>query len=616
MFEYNLELIQKHYRPYYDIIKNYPGGDIYIEETVSRDGALNLKAGKDGIKLFLHSSYNTSGEAKRWVNTVDPDEKIVLILGGGCFYHIEELRKQDRNSRTIIVVEPSLDVFIKVLHNIDMKKYLEDPNLIIFLSDNPDEISEGFFKILFNKGIQSFGIYSLMSYKQLFNRYYLELRQRISELIKIFDVNLVTEVVWGQRWVYNQLRNLRNINENSCPLAGFTGQFKGVPAVIAGAGPSLEKQLDLLKENQDKFFLFSAGSSVNILDSYGIEPHIQVAIDGGEGEDRIIGSIKNKKTKLAFFPTLSHGSLERFKGKKIWFKGNMYSMVDYMGKYTGLEMDTVEMGPSCVHSAMDIAIKLGCSPIILVGQDMAYTNEQLYAKGAVLYDTVNTDERTRVLKKDIYGKDIYTNSAFWAIKLYFESYVRTRPEVELINCTEGGLGITGVENAGLKEVLRQLEKLDKNIDQMLEDKFNTIRNELIVEGSLAQKTDDFVKHVAKEAREMLEKSEKRLGAINELLENFKSLGIQKIKDEIEVINKMTDDIEACEVHSEIMRFSVAGYYLAVRHNTHEQIENVTELREKYRLILMGLQKQFFYYHAIVQSLISSVEDSEIQERGA
>lgn len=618
MYKKNLELLQKNYPPYYEIIRNYEtpiDEEIQLEEVISLNGSENLKVKTADADLFLHSNYNPHAEVQKWIKAIDPENKLFIVIGGGYYYHLNELLDLDIDNKTIIVIEPSVDIFRKALENVDLTNYLTNRNLILMVSKNADEVADGLLAILYNIGVQSLGIYPLLSYRQIFHDFYVEVLAAISNLIKLFDVNLATVVAFSQRWIYNQFQNVREINKNTIPLSEIFGSFKGIPAVVAGAGPSLEKQLELLKQNESKILVLSAGSSVNILEKNDIEPHIQVAIDGGINEDKIIGGIKSKKTKLAYFPNLSCGSIKLFKGKKFWYKGTGYSSINFFEKFIGLNTTAVEMGPSCVHSAVDIAIKMGCNPIILIGQDMAYTNQQLYAKGAALYDSVNEDVRDRIVVKDLYGNETTTNSSFMAIKMYFESYVKQHDNVDYINCTEGGLGIEGVINEKFEQIVQRYDPLNIDIFEELDDKFRQVKQELDLKYNLEEKIDEFIKFVEDQARDVEAKSKERLDLVEEILENLESVSIDEIRTKVELIDEITRQIEDTDVHSEIMHFSVFGYIFATRHTAYKELEGISELKEKYRVLLMGLKKQYSFYYAIIGTIVSSIENANANTEG-
>jgi hypothetical protein len=97
-----------------------------------------------------------------------------------------------------------------------------------------------------------------------------------------------------------------------------------------------------------------------------------------------------------------------------------------------------------------LAILFGCDPIILVGLDLSFTESRYYAKG-VEKDTTKLEDEKLILKKDIFGNDVYTKSDWIKSAEMISLLAKTNPSITFINATEGGLGFEGVPNVSLSE---------------------------------------------------------------------------------------------------------------------------------------------------------------------
>jgi hypothetical protein len=110
--------------------------------------------------------------------------------------------------------------------------------------------------------------------------------------------------------------------------------------------------------------------------------------------------------------------------------------------------------------ALAYAQSLGCSPIILVGVDLAFTGKERYAAGVMSDSRIDK----KALKKDkratdllLRRKDRSGNSVNTLVKWVMESecigsYAKAHPETQFISATHGGLGFPGVEYMPLEEI--------------------------------------------------------------------------------------------------------------------------------------------------------------------
>jgi hypothetical protein len=166
-------------------------------------------------------------------------------------------------------------------------------------------------------------------------------------------------------------------------------KFKGVPAVIAGAGPSLAGARDSLKSIEDKALIFAGGTTISSLSQMGIEPHMLFAIDPNfEEYDRLrlshsftsplIYGNRVQKDVFRFFAgefgyikTDTGGLFETFVDKELGIK-------DY-----GILKNLSEEALSVTTIALMTAIYLGCDPIYFAGVDLGFKKNARYSGNIV-----------------------------------------------------------------------------------------------------------------------------------------------------------------------------------------------------------------------------------------
>jgi len=96
----------------------------------------------------------------------------------------------------------------------------------------------------------------------------------------------------------------------------LVGKFKGIPGILVSAGPSLEKNIHLLKGLEDKCVIMAAGTAVRIMEDFGLAPHFMVGIDAGAKEGEIHSNVKNKDIYFIYSNQVSTYSVDGYKGPK------------------------------------------------------------------------------------------------------------------------------------------------------------------------------------------------------------------------------------------------------------------------------------------------------------
>lgn len=194
----------------------------------------------------------------------------------------------------------------------------------------------------------------------------------------VYSVHAYLAEIWLYKEQANIYFHLAHLDEYS-PSKNLEGYFANSNFTICGAGPSLEAHLDLLKDQ--KGILIGAGTAMNILTEFGIQPNLGVAFDG-----KLTGSRRLQSNSAFSTPFLvdldSTEGIRYLSGSKILTKqGNLAPWKDYLLSKLGIKDSLMEVGPaiSSTHYAIESALKLGASDIRLIGVDLAYVKGQQYA---------------------------------------------------------------------------------------------------------------------------------------------------------------------------------------------------------------------------------------------
>jgi len=166
--------------------------------------------------------------------------------------------------------------------------------------------------------------------------------------------------------------------------------LKGVPAVICGAGPSLEKNGHLLKEWKGKAFLIAAGSAINAME---VAPDLAVALDPH------IPLIRKKhlSTPLCLQSRMHPDSWRGITGEAFYIPDSHFAFDAWLTK-----AEPLDTGWTSGNAGVAVAEYLGCAPIVLIGMDYCYRGEKKYA------NQKSTLEAPLVQATDAQGRKVWT----------------------------------------------------------------------------------------------------------------------------------------------------------------------------------------------------------------
>lgn len=461
----NLKLLERHQPSVYKklglyINNRYVPQNNTIEKIVvakQDDIVINVLVKIGGEDFILCDHEDPISEAYRWIDKyIDPTNKADIVFGIGFGYHLEVLLTGFKNKK-VIIVEPDINLFYHIISIRNLELIIKKSE--IFLDEPIQSVLERINLLLWDTeqgGIQCepFEVYGFM-----FEGLWEELRSKFIKQAENFNVDFSTKRVFGELWTANSLANSLKIKEAS-NFQGLIGKFAGVPGVLVSAGPSLRKNINLLKEIKNNAVIMAAGSAIRILEEYDITPHFMVGIDASEAEAELHRKVRSKDIYFIYTNQIATGSVESYEGPKFLMNYPVDNFTSEFLKFSNIKSEYVLSGPSVANSCGDLLFKMGCNPIILVGQDLALT-------GKAVNDNESVDPNL-VLEKDVFGQPIYTNIVFLSMRNWFESYFdKIKDRAQLYNATEGGLNIENVKNSRLDELIPLIRSTESDIDGLI-----------------------------------------------------------------------------------------------------------------------------------------------------
>ncbi len=235
---------------------------------------------------------------------------------------------------------------------------------------------------------------------------------------------------------------LRNVRLNMPLLSqarkgqALKERFKGVPALICGAGPSLAKNGRQLAALKNRALIFAGGSALTVLDHLGVQPHFAASLDPDPPLERFL---QQSGFEVPFFyqSRLSHAVLSLVQGPRLWIADNGgYPIERWLAKELGLPAEPFDGGWTVGNLCTALALLLGCEPLIFVGMDFCAEGERLYGPGI--------EAQKQETRRD------WIQAAEWMAQCAQEHKERL-----FLNATEGGLGFQGIANLTLNEASQQ-----------------------------------------------------------------------------------------------------------------------------------------------------------------
>ncbi|WP_019153838.1 motility associated factor glycosyltransferase family protein [Robertmurraya massiliosenegalensis] len=410
-----------------------------VIKEVSRSGYPIYKVND----YYLHSKYDPIKEAEKVADKYFNKNHVHIIFGHGAGYLTRAIQEKISENEFVVVIEPIEEIAKEVL--LDSDKNHKRTLILV-----GDEISK--FRILFSKIVNSYRnrviICSASNYEKFLPEYYKDILKIVDEEVKINQVNVNTINRYASDWQKNYTLNLFYAF-NDVSLKEFFNCIN-TPLVVAAGGPSLTKQLPLLKKIKDKIILVAAGSTVNTLLKNNIEPDLVITIDGGIANYDHFKSVFLNDSEIIYSLSHHHLILDHFNKRSISFLNEVdFEIQPYAEYMLDRKMTVLPPRPSVANSALDISYKLTTGPIVLIGQDLAYTNDQTHAEANKNFKKIDDDykkQRNMVRAEGYNGEIVWTDYGFLSMKKNFEEYIEKLDDKERVfNATEGGIKLRGYQ---------------------------------------------------------------------------------------------------------------------------------------------------------------------------
>lgn len=517
---------------------------------------------------FLQSKYHPEKESKRKIKDVFQKNYLYIVFGLGDILFLKELINRLTENEYLYIFEPSNELYQEITHNSSLDINHKRVRVVIFEEGNKGDNSLLAKMLDFDKRIK---VIISPNYDMIFQgkcKSFLELIKEKS-LIKVIEKN--TAMHFSQDWQENVIENLISAH-NAEPLQILHKKFD-CPVVVVSSGPSLMKQIPLLKKYENNVIIICGGSTINTLLNNDITPDMIVTVDGGAPNFKHFESIEISQVPLAYSLHVNAAIPKKHRGLHYVFhnKGNngLSSFLESL-----LKKPIVQFygGGSVANFAFEIATYITTGEICLVGQDLAYTNSQTHSEGN-LFNKKITDNDIKNRRMDFVdgynGDKVLTDSVFLSMKRDFEElYKITETNGKVFNCTEGGVKIEQIPQIPFRSFIINYCENDRTFEKEMMKRKETVQND----------TGTFIERINELKRELNTVESKCEKALT-LLKNKSVLTNKNILK----LNKIDEEIKTYLVN-DFLVYIMQPVIHKIQHDFLEQ-ENETNLEKENRILL-------------------------------
>ncbi|MCE7091178.1 motility associated factor glycosyltransferase family protein [Campylobacter coli] len=382
----------------------------------------------------------------------------VCIYGIGNALLIKNLSKHYKH---LFVFESEIELFILALSTIDLSEELCSGK--IYLVDVCEPKMELQLSILFDQKdmFEWLNLYEMFISCNFYKMYYQDVilktdqtcMDNIFVVIRNFDPNDQLTTICYKQFLQNIPHLLQNI-----PFQRLLSERKAKfdTAVVVSAGPSLHKQLALLRQYQENVVIFCADGALNMLENEGIVADYVLNLDIEDLAVKFFNCSKSldySKT-IAVLAVNTHPNVIDCLINK--FPYCIALRDEYLYKQFHLDdFGYIDTGTHVSHFSYTLALALGFKNIIMIGQDLAFDKDgNSHSKGFAFGENSNAEKNFQLLQVPSYYKDgnkVTTHVSWNDYRIKLEYLIARNSEINFYNATEGGAYINFAKNTSFKE---------------------------------------------------------------------------------------------------------------------------------------------------------------------
>ncbi|EAI3980450.1 motility associated factor glycosyltransferase family protein [Campylobacter jejuni] len=504
---------------------------------------------------------------------------------------------ENKNHQHIVVFEDDLEILALAFYLFDFSEALKNEKLILFHTQtlNTPQLSTLFSYEIIQKSVKIFNLFIHSDFYQKFQNTQIQnTNTQLMEMIRFIVLNKGNDPHDSLVGIKHTLDNLpKMLNHGIFQEFLKERRTKVKNAIIVSTGPSLIKQLPLLKKYANKATIFCADSAYVILGKYGIKPDYVCML---ERDDIVSKCFDNNfgdfnKGILFILASVVHKEVLDFLEKDQRTYMLVHRPLNFAASLKLEEYGYLGVGHSVSNMIYELAGALRFENIIFIGQDLAYSEDGSSHPKEHIHGSQGEEIRGESYTLAYGGKGKVRTQLTWNLfRQAFEKdifWTKEKLHINTYNCTEGGARIEGTIEKPFLWACENL--LDEDLNKPFD--FPKILDKKQAKEKL-EKTKKYLQKNILESKEFIKKAQTQLQKLRYTLEKNKDdfHTLEKIKNnllnlfkefkKLKFFNELT---RAIYFHNEceILKFEVL--------NANKQKENLIDfLKIQHNWFVQGL----------------------------
>ena len=539
----NIEETRKHYKE-----------ELEIKVKQAKTGNTIFQVRKNEQEFYLSGKYNLAGTLSCLRTEIEAKTKIVFLIGLGDTNFVRGVLEGNRD-KFVVVYEPSFQIFNTMIKNIDITDLLDNRNVGLVISGvNKEEWINIINTVVVVENYTLLQVLISPNYEYICEEEtkwaVKAIKNRVNQITvewnttryfqDINEINIIRNIKFMKtEYTLNRLENLCNDN---------------VPCIIVSAGPSLNKNIKNLKRAVGHACIIACDTALKPLKKAGIMPDFFLIVDPRKPETLIDFEFVQDIPAVVHFSVPNY-ILEKHKGKKFFYWDGDNFVYNALVYAKDIEHKTISYeeslgilptGGSVATSAFSFACGMGAKTIILIGQDLAYTDNKTHADGTFKdkMDKIDTSSENNYIEvESIDGGNVKT---IYNLKMYlewFEDQIQKYPNINVIDATEGGALIHGSKVMPLQQAIQKECLAEWNAKEAVE------RIPKLLDKDDVERLDEYLQKVSENTEEVKDKIKDGIKCYKRLLSLSKNKNVtnKKIKQVLKNIKKINNYLDSNEV---------------------------------------------------------------------
>lgn len=450
-----------------------------IEETTDNayhfgveviEGRKVLYAQREDAFFQLDSMYHSEELLEKWKQGIDAlynSKYLMFGMGNGMF--VRTLLQNTKKEVKIFVYEPAIQLLKCVLSEFDFTDILSSGRVEIMCGEmekGENDLYTLWANNLDYADIQGARMSEYLNYAKIFPEKYNYVFEIYNQIMESVLSNRVVLQRFGKNFYENVFKNYPYFCNSKSISSLWAYMPHETTAIIVSSGPSLNKNIEELRQAKGKSLIIAADSAVSVLLKHDIMPDMFVCVDANKNpyhftDERVkdiplVGNLHTCSVAIAghhapcFFINDANPHIQKFFTEH------------------HIVLPLLSSGGSVATDAMSFAESIGIDKFILVGQDLAYTDNKTHAEGS-LRSTWNIDIRsTSCYLEGADGELILSSAEFKLYRDWFEREISLKPDLIVVNATEGGAKIHGAKVSTLKEAIEKYCTREVNVTEIFQ----------------------------------------------------------------------------------------------------------------------------------------------------